>query len=73
VAARTARTPENINEIRESLVRDGKRSSRRNGLVLTKSLFLRIIHNDIKFHPYVLIRRKKLKLGILQSIRQHIH
>ena len=60
---RTARTQQNINLVQLSLQQDGRRSSRRNGLYLTKSTFLRIIHNDIKFHPYVLIRRKKLEPG----------
>lgn len=58
---RTARTPEIIEQVRNSLNADGLRSSRRNGLQLTRSSFLRIVHLDIKFHPYVLIRRQKLK------------
>ena len=58
---KTARTKENIQNVRQSLQQDGRRSARRNGLGLTKSSFLRIIHLDIKFHPYVLVKRKKLK------------
>eukprot|EP00111_Clytia_hemisphaerica_P017991 TCONS_00053258-protein len=60
---KTARTQANINAARQSLQQDGKRSSRRNGLNLTRSYFLRIVHLDLKFHPYVLIKRKKLKPG----------
>lgn len=58
---RTARTQHNINLVRQSLLQNGRRSSRRNGVGLDRNTFLRIVHNDIKFHPYVLIKRKKLK------------
>ena len=60
---RTARTPENIELVRESLTQHGKRSSRRNGLGLSRSLFHRIAILDIKFHPYVTITRQKLREG----------
>jgi len=58
---RTARTQGNINNVQQSLQQNGRRSSTRNGLGLTRSSFLRIVHNDIKLYSYVLIRRKKLK------------
>ena len=60
---RTARTPGNVAMVRNALQQDGLRSARRNGLGLTRSSFLRIVNLDIKFHPYVLIRRQKLKPG----------
>jgi hypothetical protein len=60
---RTARTPENIELVRESLSQHGKRSSRRNGLGLSRSSFHRIAKLDIKFHPYVMITRQKLREG----------
>ena len=52
---RTARTGENIELVRRSLLQNGKRSSRRNGLGLSRRTFQRIVKLDIKFHPYVLI------------------
>ena len=57
---KTARTEENIQNVQQSLLQNDRRSARRNSLSLTKSSFLRIIH-DIKFHPYILVKRKKLK------------
>ena len=59
---KTALTPQNIDNVRRSLVQDGNRSSRRNGLGLTQSSFVRITH-QIKFHPYVLVRRQGLRDG----------
>ena len=55
---RTARSIANIARVRNALQRDGKRSSRRNGLNLSASSFLRIT-KEIKFHPYVLVARQK--------------
>ena len=60
---RTARTPENIELVRKSLTQHGNRSSRRNGLGLSQSSFHRIAKLDIKFHPYVMITRQKLREG----------
>ena len=57
---RTARSPQNIARVRNALQRDGKRSSRRNGLNLSPRSFLRIV-KEIKFHPYVLVSRQKLE------------
>ena len=62
---RTARTPENIEFVRESLTQHGNRSSRRNGLGLSRSSFHHIAKLDIKFHPYVMITRQKLREGEL--------
>ena len=50
---RIARTEENIEIVRRSLIQNGKRSSRRNGLGLSHRTFQRIVKLDIKFHPYV--------------------
>ena len=60
---RTARTAENIELVRRSLTENGQRSSRRNGLGLSRRTFQRIVRLDLNFHPYVLIRRQKLKDG----------
>ena len=59
---RTVRTPEVIEMVRNSLVDNGLRSSRRNGLGLTATSFRRIVSENIKFHPYVLVRRQKLQV-----------
>ena len=60
---RTARTPENIELVRESLTLHGNRSSRRNGLGLSRSSFHRISKLDIRFHPCVMITRQELRDG----------
>ena len=60
---RAVRTPENIELVRESLTQHGNRSSRQNGLGLSRSSFHRIAKLDIKFHPYVMITRQKLREG----------
>ena len=60
---RTAWTSENIELVRESLTQHSNRSSRRNGLELSRSSFHRIAKLDIKFHPYVMITRQKLEEG----------
>ena len=59
--SKTARTAVNIRRVRRSLDRNGNTSSRRNGLSIPKSSFSRIIRKDLNFHPYVLIRRQKLR------------
>ena len=59
---RTARTQANIDHVQQSLENNGLRSSRRNGLGLSQSSFVRII-NDINFHPYILIKRQKFRPG----------
>ena len=60
---KTGRTLENINLVLQSLEENGQRSSRRNGLGLSRCTFNRIVKIDLKFHPYVLIRRQALKQG----------
>ena len=58
---KTARTTVNIRRVRRSLNRNCNTSSRRNGLGIPKSPFSRIIRKALNFHPYVLIRRQKLR------------
>ena len=60
---RTARTPENIELVRESLTQHGNRSSRRNGLGSSRSSLHRIAKLYIRFHPYVMITRQELRDG----------
>ena len=60
---RTARTPHNIARVRRSLAQRSLRSSRRNGLGLSRSSFLCIVRLDIRFHPYVLIKIQMLRPG----------
>ena len=60
---RTARTVENIELVRQSLMQNGQRSGRRNGLALSRTMFQRIVKIDIKFNPYVIILRQKLREG----------
>ena len=58
---KTARTAVNIRRVRRSLNQNGNTCSRRNGLGIPKSSFSRMIRKDLNFHPYVLIRRQKLR------------
>ena len=60
---RTARTADNIERVRESLSQHGIKSSRRNGLGLSRTSFDHIAKLDIKFHPYIMIIRQKLRQG----------
>ena len=60
---RTARTPPNIELVRQSLSEHDLRSGMRNAMGLSRTTFNRIVKNDIKFHPYVLIRRQRLREG----------
>ena len=57
---RTARSEENLERVKAALDEDGNRSSRRNGLGLARSSFLRVI-KEIKYHPYILITQQKLE------------
>ena len=57
---RTARTPENIELVRESLTQHGN-ISRRNELGLSRSPFHCIAKLDMRFHPYVIIRRQEIR------------
>ena len=56
---RTARSVQNIERAREALIENGSRSSRRNGLGLSQSSFVRIV-KSLKFHPYVFKKAAKI-------------
>ena len=59
---KTGRSQENINRVHELLV-DNPRgvSSRRNGLEISQSSFVRIVKYDLKWHPYEMRVRHQLK------------
>ena len=57
--SRTVRSEENVERVRQALIENGSRSSRRNGLHLSATSFRRIVR-DLKFHPYVAVRRQRL-------------
>ena len=56
----TVMTQANKDLVRRSLQQNGRRSCRRNGVHLTRSSFNRIV-KEIKFHPYVLVKKQKLQ------------
>ena len=47
--------------MREELLENGVRISRRNGLGVSQSSFVRIVR-ELKFHPYILTKRQKLEI-----------
>ena len=51
---RTARMPENIAKVSEALSRSPRRSARRHAseLGLNRESVRRILHTDVRFHPY---------------------
>ena len=57
---KTARSEQNVERVRRSLQRNGVVSSRRNGMNISRSSFSRIVKQDLRFHPYVLIERQEL-------------
>ena len=60
---RTGRSQENIDRVQE-LLADNPRgvSSRRNGLGISQSSFVRIVKDDLKWHPCKTRVRHQLKL-----------
>lgn len=60
---RSVRNLENINQVRASVERSPKRSSRKQSqaLGLSRTTFLRILHKDLNFHPY--------KIQIVQALK----
>lgn len=62
--AKTARTPENVNRVREALIRSPTRSARRHAceLRLNRESLRRILQQDIKFHPYKMCIVQKLEI-----------
>ena len=57
---KTARSEQNVERVRRSLQRNGVVSSRRNGMNISRSSFSRIVKQDLRFYPYVLIERQEL-------------
>ena len=53
---------QNICRVQRALATNGAVSSRRNGCGLHRSSFSRITRLEIRFHPYVLIRKQELRL-----------
>lgn len=53
-SARRVRTPENIERVREAVIRSPQRSARRQAVALnlSRTSVCRILHEDLKFHPY---------------------
>ena len=54
VRQRPARTPENVDAVRQSFLRSPRRSARKHAAALGISdrSVRRILHSDLKFHPY---------------------
>ncbi|XP_057675297.1 uncharacterized protein LOC130905701 isoform X2 [Corythoichthys intestinalis] len=59
---RTARTPQNIDAVRQSVLRSPQRSARKHAsaLGLSARSVRRILHEDLKFHPYKLAMVQEL-------------
>ncbi|XP_054260262.1 uncharacterized protein LOC128996153 [Macrosteles quadrilineatus] len=60
--SRTARTPQNVDRVRDAIQRSPGRSARRHAteLGLSKSTVKRILHKDLGFHPYKIMIVQKL-------------
>jgi transposase len=60
---RTQRTPENIEAVRASIGRSPQRSARKHAsaLNLNRTTIRRILHSDLKFHPY--------KIQVVQELK----
>lgn len=64
-APRTVRTPENVERVRQAMLRSPNRSARRHSIELgigNRSV-RRILHEDMHFHPYKLVVVQQLKAG----------
>lgn len=61
-AQRTSRTPENIERVRRSILESPKRSARKHAaaLALPDRTLRRILHEDLKFHPYKMVLVQEL-------------
>lgn len=61
---RTARTPENVDRVRQSILRSPRRSARKHAaaLGLSDATVRRILHDDLQFHPY--------KLAVVQELTE---
>lgn len=53
-SVKTVRTPENVERVRQAVIRSPVRSARRQALALniTRRSLGRILHEDLRFHPY---------------------
>ena len=60
--ARTARTPRNVDRVREAIIRSPRRSARRHSaeLVISQSTVQRILHKDLAFQPYKIMTVQQL-------------
>lgn len=58
---RTARTPENVELVRQTLEENPEISARRNGLGLSRSTFNKITLLDLNYHPYRMVIRHKIE------------
>ena len=60
--ARTARTPGNVNRVREAITRSPRRSARRHSpeLEISQSTVQRILHKDLAFQPHKIITVQQL-------------
>lgn len=66
---RSARTPENINAVRQSVVQSPQRSARKHAAALRMSdrSVRRILHMDLYFHPYKMVVVQELSQRDWQS------
>ena len=78
---RSVRTPENIQIVRESVMRSPRRSAHKHSAALSLSLrsVRRILHLDLKFHPYKLMvvqelldRDHEIRVTCCQDILEHV-
>jgi len=58
----TARTPENVESVRRSVIEGPRRSTRRRASILglSRRSLQRILHDELKFHPYKIMIVQKL-------------
>lgn len=59
--ARAARTPANIELVRQTLGENPELSCRRNGLEISRSTFNRITRLDLYYHPYRMVIRHQIE------------
>ena len=78
---RSVQTPENIQIARESVLRSPRRSAHKHSAALSLSLrsVRRILHLDLKFHPYKLMvvqelldRDHEIRVACCQDILEHV-
>jgi len=65
----TARTPENVEKVREAIVRSPTRSARRHAVELgmSESTLRRMLHKDFGFHTYKMMIAQTLNEGDYQQ------